>query len=446
MPAHWTEQPAVTLLGELKVNRYQLNNGLRVRFIVDRSAPVICFQQWFGVGSRHERLGKTGIAHLFEHLMFGETEHREHGAFDRELEQAGAETNAATFLDWTYYHTNLPKEALALSVGLESDRMRGLVLRDEQVAREKDVVQNERRQRVDDDVEGAVSERLYREAFRVHTYGHPTIGWMKDIEGFTVDDCVAFYRTYYAPNNCVLVLAGDVDIPEALDLIQKGYGTMQAQELPLDHVWPEPPQTEERRVRMDKPTGAHKLAIGYKAPSYGDPDHTALVLLNEIVFGGRGSRAYRALVREKELAIDVRGWPGSFREAALWDLSLSARPGVEPAPLLEALDALLAGVLNSGVTLEELERAKTRVELGVVQGLETASGKAEHVGFSELVLGDPGAGARKLDEIARATTGDLLRVARRVLAGQARTVVEVWPSGEGDETDEEADEAGEDDE
>src|SRR6185503_8847493 len=151
---------------------------------------------------------KTGIAHLFEHLMFGETESVAHGAFDRMLEEAGAETNAATFLDWTYYHTNLPKDALELTVELEAERMARLVLRDPQVSSEKEVVANERRQRVDDDVDGSVSELLYKTAFSEHAYRRPTIGWMQDIQAFTTEDCRAFYRTYYAPNNASLVAVG----------------------------------------------------------------------------------------------------------------------------------------------------------------------------------------------------------------------------------------------
>jgi len=196
----------------MRVERFVLGNGLRVLVLEDHAAPVVCMQTWFAVGSRHEREGKTGIAHLFEHLMFGETETSAHGAFDRTLEEAGAETNAATFLDWTYYHTNFPAEALELTMRLEADRMSRLVLREPQVTSEKEVVANERRQRVDDDVDGAISEILYKEAFREHGYKHPTIGWMDDILNFTTDDCTSFYRTYYAPNNAAMVVVGDVDV------------------------------------------------------------------------------------------------------------------------------------------------------------------------------------------------------------------------------------------
>ncbi|MDI1434172.1 MULTISPECIES: M16 family metallopeptidase [Polyangium] len=423
----------------MRVERFVLGNGLRVLILQDNAAPVVCVQTWFGVGSRHERVGKTGIAHLFEHLMFGETETSAHGAFDRTLEEAGAETNAATFLDWTYYHTNLPAEALELTLRLEADRMSRLVLRDPQVASEKEVVANERRQRVDDDVDGAISEVLYKEAFREHGYGHPTIGWMDDILGFTTDDCVSFYRTYYAPNNAAMAIVGDVDIGQVLRLVQDNYGGLPPSVLPVEDVHPEPPQTVEHRIQITKPTPTHKVAIGYKSPALGDFDHPALVLLNEILFGGRSSRVHRALIQEQEIATDVRGWVGAFRDPSLYDVFLSARGEHTAEALCAALDVLLDRVRVEPVTEEELEKAKARVELAVLQGLETVSGKAEQIGFYEIVLGDPAALFERLAAYRRITVGDLLRVARRYLARSSRTVIEVAPDGsmESDEVDDE---------
>jgi zinc protease len=428
----------------LKVERFVLGNGLKLLVLEDHVAPVICLQTWFGVGSRHEREGKTGIAHLFEHLMFGETEDVAHGAFDRILEEAGAETNAATFLDWTYYHTNLPKDALALVMKLEAGRIARLVLRDPQVSSEKEVVANERRQRVDDDVDGAVSELLYKEAFRMHGYGWPTIGWMADIQGFTTDDCVGFYRTYYAPNNASLVVVGDVSMREVIRLAQEHYGPLPSSELPVEDVRPEPPQTEERRARTDKPTPTHKVAVGYRGPALGDFDHAPLVLLNEILFGGRSSRVHRALIQEQEIATEVRGWVGTFRDPGLYDIFLSARGEYTGEALLAALEPLLEAARCEPVSHAELDRAKARLELSALQGLETVSGKAEQIGFYETVLGDPAALFEKLAAYRRVTVGDLLRVARRYLVNTARTVIEVVPEAE-TATSEKGEGEGEDD-
>lgn len=428
----------------MQVERFVLGNGLKVLVLEDHVAPVVCLQTWFGVGSRHERVGKTGIAHLFEHLMFGETENVAHGAFDRMLEEAGAETNAATFLDWTYYHANLPKDALSLAIRLEAERMARLILRDPQVASEKEVVANERRQRVDDDVDGSVNELLYKEAFREHAYRWPTIGWMEDIQGFTTEDCTAFYKTYYAPNNVAMVVVGDVEVRKVLELLQEHYGAMDASVLPVEDVRPEPPQTEERRLRVQKPTPTQKVAIGYKSPALGDFDHAPLVLLNEILFGGRSSRMHRALVQEQEIATEVRGWVGSFRDPALYDVYLVARGEHTVEELVAGLDALLEDVRREPPSEGELDKAKARVELSVLQGLETVSGKAEQIGFYETVLGSPASLFEKIEAYRRVNLGDLLRVARRYLVNSARTVIEVIPdmSGEGEE-DEAADEGGE---
>jgi zinc protease len=442
-PLAQAEHDATITFGPtMRIERFVLGNGMRVLVLEDHAAPVVCVQTWFGVGSRHERDGKTGIAHLFEHLMFGETETSAHGAFDRVLEEAGAETNAATFLDWTYYHTNLPAEALELTMRLEADRMARLVLREPQVKSEKEVVANERRQRVDDDVDGSVSELLYKEAFRAHGYRHPTIGWMDDILNFTTDDCTSFYRTYYAPNNAVMVIVGDVDVGQVLRLVQENYGGLAPAVIPVEDVRPEPPQIEERRVSVKKPTPTHKIAIGYRSPALGDFDHAPLVLLNEILFGGRSSRVHRALVQQQELAADVRGWVGAFRDPALYDIFLSARGERTAAELNDALDVLLDEVCNEAIPVEELDKAKARVELAVLQGLETVSGKAEPIGLYETVLGDPAALFERLAAYRRVTVGDLLRVARRYLVRSARTVIEVAPDGSMTEDDDDEDDEG----
>jgi len=420
----------------MAVERFVLGNGLKVLVLEDHTAPVVSLQTWFGVGSRHEKPGKTGIAHLFEHLMFGETESVAHGAFDRMLEEAGAETNAATFLDWTYYHMNLPKDALELAVRLEGQRMSRLVLREPQVASEKEVVANERRQRVDDDVDGAVSELLYKEAFKLHGYGWPTIGWMQDIKGFTPEDCVSFYRTYYAPNNASLVFVGDIDLARALRLVQDHYGTLQRSEIPVEDVHPEPPQTTERRVKVDKPTPTQKVAIGYRSPAFGDFDHAPLTLLNEVLFGGRSSRVHRAIVKEQEIATEARGWVGAFRDQALYDIFLSARGEHTAHELLASLEAIFEQVRTAPVSQAELDKVKARLELGVLQGLETAAGKAEQIGFYETVLGDPAALFEKLSAYRRVTVSDLLRVARRYLVTSARSVIEVYPDGSARDEDE----------
>ena len=425
--ARVTHEATIALGPAMRVERLRLGNGLRVLVLVDPSAPVVSYHTWFAVGSRHEQPGKTGLAHLFEHLMFNETEGKKPGSFDRRLEEAGAESNAATWVDWTFYHENVPREALGLVVKLEAERMARLVLREKQVVSEKEVVANERRYRVDDDVEGAINETLYATAFERHAYRWPTIGWMADIEGFTTDDCAAFYRTYYAPNNATLVIVGDVKPRDLVARIQDAYGALPAAELPVEDVQPEPPQTAEKRVSMRKPTATEKIAIGYHGPAFGDVDHAPLTMLSELLFSGRSSRVHRALVQEQELATDVRGWVGTFRDPGLFEVYATARPGKTAKALLVALDAELAKVVAAPPTAAELEKIKARVELALVQSLETAGGKAEQIGFYDTVLGDPSGAFARLEAYRRVSAGDLLRVARRYLDPARRTVIEVLP-------------------
>ncbi len=413
--------------GSETVHRWVLGNGLTVLLLVDDAAPVASYHTWFKVGSRHERPGKTGLAHLFEHLMFNETENLKAGIFDRKLEENGAETNAATWVDWTYYYESLPAERLKLAIQLEAERMARLVLREPQVASEKEVVANERRYRVDDDVEGAANELLYKTAFAQHPYHWPTIGWMEDIQGFTPEDCVSFYRTFYAPNNATVVVVGDVRERDVLLAIRDAYGAIPAQVIPPEDVVPEPAQLERREQEVRKPTVSEKLLVAFKGPALGDADHAVATVLNEVLFGGRASRLYRTLIVDRELASDVRGWVSTFRDPGLLECWATARGAHTTRELQAVLEEAFARVRADVVTDEELARAKARLELGLLQQLETIPGKAEQIGFFETVLGDPSYAFRRMEAFRRTTASDLRRVARRYLLESASTIVRVVP-------------------
>jgi zinc protease len=411
----------------LDIERFRLGNGLVVLLCEDHSAPVVAYHTWYRVGSRHEHEGKTGLAHLFEHLMFNESEHLKAGEFDRRLEEAGAETNAATWLDWTQYNVAVPKQKLGLVVRLEAERMAHLVLRDKQVTSEKEVVANERRYRVDDDVEGSVSELLWATAFTRHPYRWPTIGWMKDIEGFTTEDCTAFYRTYYAPNNATVVVVGDFSEASVLELILKAYGSLPPAVLPVEDVEPEPPQTAERRLEVSKPTSTDKLCIGYPGPALGDFDHPALAVLSEVLFGGRASRLHQRLVHELELAGDLRSFVGPFRDPGLIELYAAAREGHRAEELLAVIDDEFARVRDEPIPSAEIERARARLELSLLSSLETSDGKASTIGFYDTVLGRPGYAFERLEAVQRVDASDLRRVARRYLLPERRSVITVRP-------------------
>ncbi|MGE0325370.1 MAG: M16 family metallopeptidase [Polyangiaceae bacterium] len=418
---------------KLSIERFRLGNGLDVLVCEDHTAPVVAYHTWFRVGSRHEREGKTGLAHLFEHLMFNETENLPKGEFDRRLEEAGADTNASTWLDWTHYNIAVPSDQLPLVIRLEAERMGALVLKEPQVESEKEVVANERRYRVDDDVEGAINEVLWATAYTTHPYHHPTIGWMTDIEGFTTEDCRQFYEAYYAPNNACVVVVGDVSPAELLKQMADAYAELKPFELPVEESWPEPAQTAERRVELTQPTSTQKVAVAYHAPALGDYDHPALAVLNEVLSGGRASRLYDRLITELELASEVRTFLGPFRDPGLMEVYASGREGIRGEQLLEVIDSELERLIREPVPVPELERACARMELGLLGGLENVDGRASTIGFYETVLGRPGAAFERLEAMQRVTPSDLLRAARRYLRPEQRSVVMVRPSRDGQE-------------
>jgi zinc protease len=412
----------------LELCHYRLGNRLTVLLLVDNSAPVLSFHTWFRVGSRNDRPGKTGLAHLFEHLMFNETKNLPAGVFDRTLEAAGGESNAATWVDWTYYYANLPSSELELIVDLEADRMANLVLRSAQVESEKQVVANERRYRVEDDVEGAVSELLHASAFKRHPYGQPTIGWMADIENFTVQDCRDFYRTYYSPNNANMVLVGDFDQATALGLIQQRYGRLRAAVVPRYRPRPEARQRSERRLTMKRSTPSQRLLIGFHAPAFGDPDYPALLVANELLFGGRSSRLYRQLIRDRELAVEARGSVAPFSEPGLYEIWVVLRRGKTARQALAIVDRELDRLRTKRVSKRELEKVINRIDLSFLQGLETAAGKADRIGFYQTVLGDARSLFERRKALIRIDPEDIRRAANRYFKLQRRTIITVEPS------------------
>jgi zinc protease len=424
--SRWTFVREEAFGDSLTLRRFRLGNGLTVLTLVDRSAPTVSYHTWFRVGSRDERKGKTGLAHLFEHLMFNETRAHAHGEFDRLMEEAGAEANAATWTDWTYYYENAPRTALPLLIELEADRMSNLVLRGPQVRSEKEVVANERKLRVDDDVEGSAAELLYANAFRSHPYRWPTIGWMEDIRGLTVRDCRDFYRTHYAPSNATIVIAGDFSEKKALELIQRRYGELSsAKTSAKKRARKEPSQRRERVVQLCAPTPTPKLLVGYHAPAFAHPDTPALVVAHEILFGGQSSRLYRSFCLDQELASSVRGSIAPFIDPGLFEIWISLREGKQLNDAVALLDHELARLAEKGPTPQELKKATHQLELSFLHTMETAGGKAEQIGFYETVVDD---GAGVFDRLAayRGVDADeVTRAASKYFRRARRTRVEI---------------------
>ena len=289
-----------TIAPGLQAVRFRLANHLTLLALPDVQAPIFAMQTWFRVGSRHEQKGKTGIAHLFEHLMFKGTKGHPSGEFDHEMEKRGAQTNAATWVDWTYYKESLPSlgDNFETAVMYESDRMVNLALTQEMVDAEREVVKNERRQRVDNSISGTLDELTYRTAYSAHPYGHPTIGYMEDLNSMTMAEFEHFYRTFYAPNNATIVVVGALALDRIVTEIARAYGPIPAQAVPTLTLPTEPPQTAPREAEIRRPTDSERVAMVFHGPRQLDESHAALQVAAEVLCGGETGRIYQDLVVE----------------------------------------------------------------------------------------------------------------------------------------------------
>ena len=408
--------------------RYKLDNGLKVITAIDRRAPIVALQTWFRVGSRHERPGATGMAHLFEHLMFGQTTQLPPGEFDRLVERTGGESNAATWVDWTYYRLSLPSRDLPLGIRLESERMQHLVLEHDPVEAERDVVTNERRERVEDDVDGWLDEQLMAQAFTAHPYRWPTIGWMEDIRALALPEIRSFYRTWYAPNNATLVCVGDFDEAALLDLVASSYGQIPPATLPDEtHRIVEPAQVRERIVRAPKPIATDRLLVGYKAPGQDDPDWAVLEIVATLLAGCPSARLYRKLVIEHENASSVDAQLTPFKDPSLLRLAVTTTRGHDAAEVLAVIDQELAAMAKEPPSRAEVEKAKAIAETDFWTSLVDVDGKAEALGHYETALGDFRKVNQLAERLAAVTADDVARVVRATLVPAHRTVVIAQP-------------------
>ena len=409
------------------IQKFQLPNGLGVIVMEDHSAPVFAYHTWFHVGSRNEKIGTTGIAHLFEHLMFKQTKNTKEGEFDRILEEQGGKINAATYVDWTFYRESLPKEAFHLIPYLEAERMENMILSQEQLDAEREVVMNERRYRVDNSPPGAMYELLYSNAFSKQPYHWPVIGWMKDIENISRDNCLDFYKTFYAPNNATIVIVGDVDTKEVLNHIEKAYGNIASSVLPKQDVQIDEPQTVEKVVKVEKEISSEKFLIGYRIPNANHPDFHALEIAHCVLFDGRSARLQKLLVNEKELATQVGGWVNQTKDPGLYIMDITMNPGKELEAALVYVDDEVSKLTKTKVTQEELEKAKNRIETSFWSHFRTVDDKAESLGFHEIVSSDFKNFFHEVPQLMKVTADDVLRVAQKYLQPTNRTIVKAYP-------------------
>jgi len=400
-------------IGDLTVERYvHRGNQLSVLLVQDPSSETIAYHTYFNVGSSDEVPGKTGLAHLFEHMMFKRTDQYDDQHFSKTIEAAGGpDLNAWTWLDITAYHVSLPAPQLPLIVDLEATRMDGLIIDKDQLEAEREVVLNERRYRVDNSPEGAMNEQLWALAFEKNRYHWPTIGWEDDIKGYTVDDCMAFYRSYYAPNNATVVLVGGFDKDEALSLLATHYGDIPASELQrLDHG-DEPDQVAMRRKDMDLEVQSEVLQWAFKVPAIDHEDRAALAVLDAILTAGDSARLQRRFI-DSGWAVSASGWLPPFQHGALYEFSVTMREGRSVEAAIQILRNELDDLRSHPVSQEEMDRARAQLLADQYEQLLSNSGRAGFLGFYEVAWGDWKNGLNFLEALRAVTQDDIQRVAR----------------------------------
>ena len=416
------------------VERWRLDNGLTVLFHEDHTVPVVCFWQWYKVGSRNERTGITGISHFFEHMMFNGSAHVPPKQYDVQLESRGAYSNAFTERDETGYYEEGGRDALETMLRLDSDRMRSLSLLPAMLKSEIEVVREERRYRVDNSVPGMLDEALYATAFEASPYHWPVVGWMKDLERIRRDEMVEYFRTYYAPDNCILVLAGDFAPDSARRLITRYFADIPRQAPPPAPLNPEPEQRGERRAEVHYPSETAAFDVGYKSPDATSPDVWTLDVLANVLADGESSRLHRALVYRRQIALSVSATAHASIMPGLFELYVEMKPGRTAAEGEQALDAELDTLAREGPTERELEKARNQAEAEFVQRLKTNNGAGQTLAFYEHVFGDYGEMFRAIERYRAVTAADCRRVAQRIFDPLHRTVAVLVPEPVGKET------------
>ncbi len=421
------EQPASGGV-QLDVARTKLANGLTVLVHEDRSTPVVSTYIFYRSGSRNEHPGRTGIAHLFEHMMFNGGIHTE-GKFDQIIETNGGSTNGYTTRDFTAYMESFPVPALERVLWTEADRMRALAITPKNLEQERGIVKEERRLRVDNDPGGKLYEELYLAAYVASTYRWNPVGFMADLDLITLADAKEYFRTYYAPNNATLVLAGAVSPADGFALAARYFGDIPAQEPPAKVVDDEPAQSGPKLIRFRQAAELPALAIAYHAVNASHADRPALDVLQYILSQGESSRLYRALVRGPELATSVDVSFESAIDPELFWVYAQARPGKSLDAVQAAILRELAKARTQPPDARELRKAKNLLQAGYVRGLKTVSGKANQLGFYETVYGDYGEMFREVGRWEAVTAADVQRAAQTYLDERAQTIVELIPGG-----------------
>ncbi|HUS20275.1 MAG TPA: pitrilysin family protein [Terriglobales bacterium] len=419
-------------LPKLQFTDVKLSNGLRVIIAPDHSAPVFGISVTYNTGSRNERQGRTGFAHLFEHMMFQGSKNVAKGEHMLLVANNGGSMNGSTNNDQTNYYESLPKNQLDLALFLEADRMKALDVNEANLTNQRNAVQEERRLRLDNQPYGKSGEELQALAYDNFPYHHSVIGSMDDLNAAKLEDIQEFFRIYYAPNNAVLVLTGDVEPAAALAKVKKYFGSIPRQPDPPPVVINEAPHTAERRKTMpDQLARLPQYHAVYIVPQGNTPENYALQVLGNALSGGRSSRMYERLVREKQLAQNVNVFTEARRGPSLLHVVATPGRGVKIDDLEAAINAELEAVKKDGVTAREIEKARVQYLRGQVGIRASSLGLANRIASNAIYFNDPGLINTAVDKYNAVTAAQVKAAAEKYLTPANRTVVITMPAGRG---------------
>ena len=407
---------------------FTLNNGLQVVVIPDHRTPVVTQMIWYKVGSADETSGRSGLAHFLEHLMFKGTSKHPAGEFSQTVLRVGGNENAFTSADYTAYFQRVPREQLDKMMEFEADRMTGLVLKDENVLPERDVVLEEFNMRVANNPEARLTEQIMAALYLNHPYGRPVIGWHQEIEKLDREDALAFYRRFYAPNNAILVIAGDVDADEVRPMAERTFGVVAAQPaIPAQRIRPQEPEPAAPRTvtlsdpRVEQP-GLRRYYLVPSATTAAAGESAALDVLAQLMGGGSNSYLYRRLVVDRPLAVNAAAaYQGVSLDATQFSISASPRPGVTFAQVEQAIDDVIADIGENGIRSEDLERVKTQLIAETVYAQDNQATLARWYGGA-MTTGLSIEDIRKWPERIRAVTAEQVRNAAQKWLDKKRSV------------------------
>src|SRR5215472_10847677 len=412
---------------EYPVATKTLDNGMKILVQPDHSIPNIALYTFYKVGSRNERPGTTGISHFFEHMMFNGAKKYGPGELDKVMEANGGSNNAYTTRNVTVYQDWFPRSALELIFDIEADRIENLSFDPKKIQSERGVVACERRTSVDGENEGVLDEQLWATAYIAHPYEWPVVGWMSDIEHWTIADLKHHFEMGYSPSNATMVVVGDVTPEEIFALAKKYLEPIPAHTPPPPVTTVEPEQLGERRLVVHKPAQLPLLMIGYHVPQTNNPDFYALNVLQSILFSGESSRMYQRLVDKDQIALEVEGSAEIGFDPTLLVITAQPKEGVDPAKCEKAIYEELERIANAQVSDEELQKAKNLRLAGFYRQVETISGRANTIGTYEVFFGN----YQKLFDAAKnydaVTKADVERVAKQYFSANNRTVATLLP-------------------